>query len=113
MKEFKFKTTKKAFIPIFWPQIVINVYKTIKSLMFQSIPSFGMYTFSDTLIPLNSRRQCSLAQYLNSQLLQCGALYPCSLHHSSSYHFHIKNKKKKKTLASIKYNNLYFKVKTH
>ena len=53
----------------------MNVYKIIKFFMFQSIPSFGMYTFKDTPIPLTSRRRCSLTQYLNDQFLQMCALY--------------------------------------
>ena len=52
MKEFKFKTTKKIFLA----QIIMNVYKIIKPLMFQSIRSLSMYTFKDTPIPFTSRR---------------------------------------------------------
>ena len=48
----------------------MNVYKIDNSLMFQSIPLFGMYTFKHSSIPLTSKRGWSLTQYLNYQLLQ-------------------------------------------
>ena len=44
----------------------MKLYKIFKSFMFQSIHSFGMYTFKDTPIPLTSKRRYSLAQYLNA-----------------------------------------------